>query len=91
MPRLRSVAHLTPTIDTSSTPTTPSTAQPLASTSSAPSLRIRAIRFGQYDIDTWYDAPFPEEYNNVPDGRLWMCEFCLKYMRSKFGAERHLV
>ncbi|KAF9000600.1 hypothetical protein BDQ17DRAFT_1245247 [Cyathus striatus] len=52
-------------------------------------LRIRTIRFGPYDIKTWYDAPFPEEYANIPDGRLWICEFCLKYMKSRFGAERH--
>ncbi|KAF8312486.1 hypothetical protein DL93DRAFT_2082064 [Clavulina sp. PMI_390] len=55
----------------------------------APQLRIRTLRFGEWDIDTWYDAPFPEEYNNLPEGRLWMCEFCLKYMRSGFGWERH--
>lgn len=52
-------------------------------------LRIRTIRFGQYDIKTWYDAPFPEEYASIPDGRLWICEFCLKYMKSRFGAGRH--
>jgi hypothetical protein len=54
-------------------------------------LRIRTIRFGQFDIQTWYDAPFPEEYANIPDGRLWICEFCLKYMKSRFGAVRHRV
>lgn len=54
-------------------------------------LRIRTIRFGQYDIKTWYDAPFPEEYASIPDGRLWICEFCLKYMKSRFGACRHRV
>ncbi|KAF5392151.1 hypothetical protein D9757_001493 [Collybiopsis confluens] len=53
------------------------------------SLRIRSIRFGAFEIKTWYDAPFPEEYANIPDGRLWICEFCLKYMKSKFGAVRH--
>ncbi|KAJ7183171.1 hypothetical protein C8R46DRAFT_885015 [Mycena filopes] len=52
-------------------------------------LRISTIRFGQYDIKTWYNAPFPEEYANIPDGRLWICEFCLKYMKSRFGATRH--
>ncbi|KAB5592519.1 Histone acetyltransferase [Ceratobasidium theobromae] len=52
-------------------------------------LRIRTIRFGHFDIDTWYDAPFPEEFSNIPEGRLWMCEFCLKYMRSGFQAGRH--
>ncbi|KAJ7746391.1 hypothetical protein B0H16DRAFT_1726567 [Mycena metata] len=54
-----------------------------------PPLRISTIRFGQYDIKTWYSAPFPEEYANIPDGRLWICEFCLKYMKSRFGATRH--
>lgn len=54
-------------------------------------LRIRKIRFGEFDIDTWYDAPFPEEYAAIPDGRLWMCEFCLKYMKSPFSAKRHQV
>ncbi|KAI6094569.1 hypothetical protein EDD16DRAFT_1784082 [Pisolithus croceorrhizus] len=54
-----------------------------------PTLRIRVIRFGRYDIHPWYDAPFPEEYANIPDGRLWICEFCLKYMRSGFAFGRH--
>ncbi|KAF4613588.1 hypothetical protein D9613_007898 [Agrocybe pediades] len=52
-------------------------------------LRIQYIRFGPYDIKTWYDAPFPEEYASIPDGRLWICEFCLKYMKSRFKAIRH--
>lgn len=54
-------------------------------------LRIRTIRFGPYDIQTWYDAPFPEEFSNIPDGRLWICEFCLKYMKSRFACQRHRV
>ncbi|KDQ14872.1 hypothetical protein BOTBODRAFT_109617 [Botryobasidium botryosum FD-172 SS1] len=65
----------------------PSTPAPVPTGDS--NLRIRTLRFGQYDIDTWYDAPFPEEYANIPEGRIWMCEFCLKYMKSKFGAGRH--
>lgn len=52
-------------------------------------LRIKTIRFGEYDIKTWYSAPFPEEYANIPDGRLWICEYCLKYMKSGFGMDRH--
>jgi hypothetical protein len=57
----------------------------------APALRIKTIRMGAYEINTWYDAPFPEEYNNLLDGRLWMCEFCLKYMKSDFVELRHRV
>lgn len=53
--------------------------------------KIKTIRFGPYDINTWYSAPYPEEYAYVPDGRLWLCEFCLKYMKSGFAATRHRV
>lgn len=59
--------------------------------SDASNLRIKTIRFGEFEIDTWYDAPFPEEYASVPDGMLWLCEFCLKYMKSRFSAGRHKV
>lgn len=90
---LRSLAHVlpppTPIHAESPGPSTPG--PPGSNDGSSTSLRIRTLRFGQWDIDTWYDAPFPEEYNNLPEGRLWMCEFCLKYMRSGFGWERHQV
>lgn len=52
---------------------------------------IKQIRFSMYDIDVWYQAPYPEEYSLVPDGRLWLCEFCLKYMKSRFMASRHRI
>ncbi|TCD59865.1 hypothetical protein EIP91_011280 [Steccherinum ochraceum] len=72
---------LTPGLSVSPAPQTPAT--------TTPTQRIRSIRFGEFDIQTWYDAPFPEEYANLPDGRLWICEFCLKYMKSQFVASRH--
>ncbi|KAA8911027.1 hypothetical protein FN846DRAFT_937042 [Sphaerosporella brunnea] len=48
---------------------------------------IECIHFGEYEIDTWYAAPYPEEYslNRV----LWICEFCLKYMNSEYVCWRH--
>ncbi|KAF9223489.1 hypothetical protein BS17DRAFT_767339 [Gyrodon lividus] len=59
----------------------PSTPAPFPQTPNIPAdsdgrltLRIRTIRFGPYDIHPWYDAPFPEEYANIPDGRLWICD-----------------
>ncbi|EJD06633.1 uncharacterized protein FOMMEDRAFT_77380 [Fomitiporia mediterranea MF3/22] len=75
----------------SSTSPTPSTPGPphIPAKYDPSILRIRTIRFGPYDIQTWYDAPFPEEFSNIPEGRLWICEFCLKYMKSRFGAQRH--
>ncbi|EIW84211.1 hypothetical protein CONPUDRAFT_51156 [Coniophora puteana RWD-64-598 SS2] len=71
------------------TPFTPTFSQTPFTASKTPTLRIRTIRFGPFDIQTWFDAPFPEEYANLPDGRLWICEFCLKYMRSGFAFGRH--
>ena len=80
------------------TPAPAAAASPGMSASPVPStpaptvgLRIRTIRFGEFDIQTWFDAPFPEEYANIQNGRLWICEFCLKYMKSRFVATRHRV
>lgn len=53
---------------------------------------IQAIRFGQdWEIKTWYQAPYPEEFAQVLEGRLWLCEFCLKYFSSQFQESRHRV
>lgn len=40
---------------------------------------IDRIQIGKYEIDTWYFSPYPEEYGKQP--KLWVCEYCLKYMR----------
>ena len=56
-----------------------------------PIANIKAIRFGEFEISTWYQAPFPEEFSRTSDGRLWICEFCLKYLKGGFQAERHRV
>lgn len=77
-----------PSLFASPTPSTPGPPSTLPKFE-AGVLRIRTIRFGPYDIRTWYDAPFPEEYASIPDGRLWICEFCLKYMKSRYKAIRH--
>ncbi len=82
----QTVSHDTPSFPFPSAPGS-STGPPPTSTSQ----KIKTIRFGVYDIDTWYSAPYPEEYQHVPDGRLWLCEFCLKYMKSGFVAGRHRV
>ncbi|XP_056609588.1 histone acetyltransferase KAT7a isoform X2 [Triplophysa dalaica] len=50
---------------------------------------IKAIVFGCYELDTWYHSPYPEEYARL--GRLYMCEFCLKYMKSQTILRRHMA
>ncbi|CAK1547357.1 unnamed protein product [Leptosia nina] len=40
---------------------------------------IDRIQFGKYEIDTWYFSPYPEEYGK--QSKLFICEFCLNYMK----------
>ncbi|XP_038830587.1 histone acetyltransferase KAT6B-like [Salvelinus namaycush] len=45
------------------------------------------IEFGKYCIQTWYSSPYPPEYSRLHT--LHLCEFCLKYMRSKNILQQH--
>ncbi|KAL2798359.1 hypothetical protein BJX66DRAFT_44932 [Aspergillus keveii] len=54
---------------------------------SGPPSRIKYINFGGFEIETWYAAPYPEEYSR--NRVLYICEFCLKYMNSDYVAWRH--
>lgn len=51
--------------------------------------KIKHIRFGDFEIDTWYAAPYPEEYSIQET--LYICEFCLKYMKSNYICKRHML
>ncbi|XP_037545260.1 histone acetyltransferase KAT7 [Nematolebias whitei] len=50
---------------------------------------IKTIVFGRFELDTWYHSPYPEEYARL--GRLYMCEFCLKYIKSQTILRRHMA
>lgn len=45
------------------------------------------IEFGKQEIKTWYSSPYPQEYAVLP--KLYLCEFCLKYMKSRTILKRH--
>lgn len=47
------------------------------------------IHIGNYEIDAWYFSPFPEDYGKQP--KLWLCEYCLKYMKLEKSFRFHLV
>lgn len=49
---------------------------------------IKCIDLGRYEIDVWYGSPYPEEYRYLP--KLYICEFCLKYMTSESVSSRHV-
>jgi len=48
---------------------------------------INTIEIGRYEIDTWYFSPYPEEFAKC--SKLYLCEFCLKYMKKKKTLTRH--
>ncbi|TPX51465.1 hypothetical protein SeLEV6574_g00272 [Synchytrium endobioticum] len=50
-------------------------------------LKIKHIQFGDYEIDTWFAAPYPEEFHQQQ--KLFLCEYCLKYMKSSYMLGRH--
>lgn len=50
--------------------------------------KIKRIVIGSAEIETWYQSPFPLEYV-TRRGTLWMCEYCLRYCRSKETFARH--
>ena len=49
---------------------------------------IDRIQIGRYEVDAWYFSPYPDEYGKV--SRLWICEYCLKYMKFEATFRRHL-
>ncbi|KAI9094722.1 acyl-CoA N-acyltransferase [Phlyctochytrium arcticum] len=49
--------------------------------------KINAIQIGRWEINTWYGAPYPEEYNGQP--LIYICEYCFKYMKTPYVAGRH--
>ena len=47
---------------------------------------IDSIVLGQYEIDSWYFSPYPLP---TPLSKLYLCEYCLKYMRKESTLQRH--
>ncbi|PAA88413.1 hypothetical protein BOX15_Mlig000519g1 [Macrostomum lignano] len=49
---------------------------------------IDLIQIGKYEITTWYFSPYPDEYGKQT--KLWICEYCLKYMGLEKSHRYHL-
>ncbi|KAJ2401148.1 Histone acetyltransferase, partial [Coemansia sp. RSA 2559] len=67
-------------------PSTPSTPGAVVS---GVGYQVKKIRIGAYEIDSWYMSPYPDEYSRHP--LLYICEFCLKYMKSEYTYRRHCM
>lgn len=48
---------------------------------------IQMIYLGRHLIEPWYFAPYPQELNQCPI--VYICEYCLKFMKSMKCLERH--
>ena len=51
--------------------------------------RIKTLEFGRWELTTWYSSPYPDEYARLP--KIYLCEFCLKYMKTSTILRRHMV
>lgn len=47
------------------------------------------IEMGKFEMEVWYQSPYPEDYARLP--KLYICEYCLRYMKSRTILERHVV
>jgi histone acetyltransferase HTATIP len=50
---------------------------------------IEMIEIGKNRIRPWYFSPYPQEMTSL--AVIYICEFCLKYMKSPKCLERHLA
>lgn len=47
------------------------------------------IEMGKFEMEVWYQSPYPEDFARLP--KLYICEFCLRYMKSRTIIQRHIV
>ncbi|XP_026280546.1 histone acetyltransferase KAT7 isoform X1 [Frankliniella occidentalis] len=47
------------------------------------------IEMGKHEMEVWYQSPYPDDYARLP--KLYLCEFCLRYMKSCTILKRHAV
>ncbi|XP_076227270.1 lysine acetyltransferase chameau isoform X3 [Nomia melanderi] len=47
----------------------------------------RVIEMGKWEMEVWYQSPYPEEFSRAP--KLYLCEYCLRYAKSRQVLRRH--
>uniref|UniRef100_A0A8C1HL61 Histone acetyltransferase KAT5 n=1 Tax=Cyprinus carpio carpio TaxID=630221 RepID=A0A8C1HL61_CYPCA len=50
---------------------------------------IDCIELGRHRLKPWYFSPYPQELTGLPI--LYLCEYCLKYLKSLKCLQRHLT
>eukprot|EP00033_Pygsuia_biforma_P007888 GCRY01009109.1.p1 GENE.GCRY01009109.1~~GCRY01009109.1.p1 ORF type:complete len:302 (+),score=29.22 GCRY01009109.1:146-1051(+) len=51
---------------------------------------IKTIRFGEYEIETWFHSPYPDGFERPDDGKIFLCHWCLLYFNTKPTLRAHL-
>merc|ERR1719500_2624664 len=77
----------------SSTPTTPRQTGSLAAPGTHDDAitrmkNVELIELGRHRIKPWYFSPYPIQLVSLPC--IFICEFCLKYVKSRTCLERHI-
>ncbi|VDM62114.1 unnamed protein product [Angiostrongylus costaricensis] len=49
---------------------------------------IEVVRYGEFEIDTWYVSPYPDEYGK--ERYLFICDYCFLYVRQERAYKMHL-
>jgi histone acetyltransferase MYST1 len=49
---------------------------------------IEKVQFGNYQLNSWYFSPYPNEYKN--ENILYICNHCMKYMKYESTLIRHM-
>ena len=47
----------------------------------------KLMEMGRNEMVVWYQSPYPEEVTTLP--KIYICEFCLKYMKFSSVMKRH--
>ncbi|XP_014253089.1 histone acetyltransferase KAT7 [Cimex lectularius] len=47
------------------------------------------IEMGKFEMEVWYQSPYPDNYARLP--KLYICEYCLRYMGERMTLERHVA
>eukprot|EP00934_Nitzschia_sp_Nitz4_P008452 Nitzschia sp. Nitz4//scaffold76_size158648//130885//132553//NITZ4_002567-RA/size158648-augustus-gene-0.144-mRNA-1//1//CDS//3329557908//8442//frame0 len=50
---------------------------------------IEKIWMGNFEVECWYFSPYPDEYAHAET--LYVCEYCLKYMKKRSTFRKHLA
>ena len=50
---------------------------------------VEMIELGRHRIRPWYFSPYPQELTSAEC--IYICEFCLKFLKSRTCLERHLT